>query len=157
MIGKGNFYEPVIHVPLIAVPPGGCAAPRRFDRLVEVMDVAPTVLDYAGVAIPPQTQATSFRPVLEGGDGGHDAVLSEYTINNQSVSGKCLCGDRYKYVVWDYEGGGEFYDLRKDPHERRNLWNDPACRDERDRHAELLLRRLMASERPYAAGREEPY
>ena len=156
MFGKGNFYEPVVHVPLIARPPGGCQ-PRRFGGLIEVMDIAPTVLDYAGVTRPPQMQATSFRSVLEGGDGGHQAVLSEYTFNDQRVNGKCLVTERYKFVFWDTDDGGEFYDLQEDPGELRNLYDDPAHRSERDRHAELLLQRLMGSEAGYCGRRTDHY
>ena len=157
MRGKSNFYEPVIHVPMIVRPPAGGVSGRRFNGLMEVMDIAPTVLDYAGVAIPEQMQATSFRPVLEGGEGGHDAILSEYTTNDKAINGKCLCTDRYKYALWDVERGGEFYDLQEDPLELRNLYYDPASREERDHHAEKLLDRLMRSEKPYTGGRERPY
>jgi len=156
-MGKGAFYEPVIHAPLIATPPGGAQNPGHFEGLIETMDIAPTILDYAGVDRPEQMQATSFRPVLEGGEGGHDAVLCKYTVNNQAFSGKCLRTARFKYALWTEEDGGEFYDLQEDPGELRNLWNDPAYRDERDRHAELLLKHLMNTERPYVAHRTEHY
>jgi len=84
-------------------------------------------------------------------------VLSEYTTNDQLISGKCLITERYKYILWDTEQGGEFYDLREDPGELRNLYCDPAYRTERDRHAELLLAHLMHSEIGYCDGRTEPY
>jgi len=154
--GKGNFYEPVVHVPLIARPPGGCS-PRRCTELVEVMDIAPTILDYAGQPHPPQMPAQSFRTILTGGSGSREGVLSEYTPNDPLISGKCLITERYKYILWDTEQGGEFYDLREDPGELRNLYCDPAYRTERDRHAELLLAHLMHSEIGYCDGRTEPY
>jgi len=154
--GKSLFYEQVAHVPLIARPPGGCAG-RHVDSLMEVMDLAPTILDYAGIAKPREMQAITFRPILEGGEGGHDYVLSEYTTNNQSFSGKCLVGKRYKYILWDMEDGGEFYDLQEDPRELRNLYYDPAHRAERDRYAEMLLHRLMHSEVGYNGYRENAY
>ena len=154
--GKGNFYEPVAHVPLIARPPGGCDG-HHVRSLMEVMDIAPTVLDYAEITHPREMTAVSFRPILEGGEGGHEAVLSEYTTNNQSFSGKCLVTDRYKYIYWNTEHGGELYDLQEDPTELRNLYYDPAYTEVRDRHAELLLERLMASEAGYNHGRSEHY
>ena len=51
-LGKGNFFEPVIRVPLIVVPPGGIAGGREVPGLVESFDVAPTCLDYAMAEIP---------------------------------------------------------------------------------------------------------
>jgi arylsulfatase len=156
MFGKGNFYEPVVHVPLIARPPGGCDA-RRISSLMEIMDVAPTFLDYAGLETPREMQATSFRPGLEGGEAGHEAVLSEFTTNDQAIDGKCLVTDRYKYIYWNVERGGEFYDLQEDPREINNRYYDPAYRDERDRHAEMLLAHLMRSEVGHNAYRPECY
>jgi len=156
-MGKGNFYEPVIHAPLIATPPGGVGTPGRCDGLTEVMDIAATILDYAGVPKPEQMRAVSFRPALEGNPFGHDSVLCEYTNNNQTMSGKCLRTERYKYALWTCEDGGEFYDLREDPEERRNLWREPAYREERNRHAEMLIRKLTESEMGYTGGRREAY
>ena len=156
MFGKSRFYEPVMRVPLIVRPPAGCA-PRRFDDLIEVMDIAPTVLDYAGISIPPEMQAASFRPVIEGGNGGHDVVLSEWSSHDLRINGKCLRTKRYKYILWDTERGGEFYDLQEDPRELRNRYYDPACREERDRHAEMLLAHLMYSEKRYCGRKTEPY
>ncbi|MBN2452037.1 MAG: sulfatase-like hydrolase/transferase [Lentisphaeria bacterium] len=156
MFGKGNFYEPVVHVPLLARPPGGCAG-RPFDGLVEVMDIAPTILEYAGIERPREMQAVSLRPILEGGAGGHGAVLSEYTSNDRAIHGKCLVTERFKYILWNVGQGGEFYDLAGDPQETRNLYYDPRWRDERDRHAEMLLAHLMQSETGYNAWRTAPY
>ncbi len=154
--GKSLFYEPVARVPLIARPPGGCRG-RHVVGLTEVMDLAPTILDYAGIPRPREMQATSFRPILEGGDGGHRCVLCEYTTNDQRINGKCLVTERYKYILWDGEDGGEFYDLREDPCELRNLYHDPACRAERDRHAEFLVKHLMRSEIGYNDYRRAAY
>ena len=156
LFGKCTFYEPVLRVPLLARPPGGGVG-RRCRSLLEVMDVAPTLLDYAGVAIPAEMQAKSFRDVLEGGPGGHAAVLAEYTDNARTLNGKCLVTERGKYVLWDGPQGGEFYDLQQDPGELHNRYYDPAYRDERDRHAELLLAHLMHSEAGYTANRREHY
>ncbi|MCK5803763.1 MAG: sulfatase-like hydrolase/transferase [Lentisphaeria bacterium] len=154
--GKGNFYEQVAHVPLIARPPGGCKG-RRCTGLAEVMDLAPTILDYAGVDRPREMSAISFRPALEGGEFGHDSVLSEFTTNDQSINGKCLVSGTWKYVVWDTERGGELYDLESDPRELRNLYYDPRFSEVRDEMAEKLLTRLMRSEAGYNNYREERY
>ncbi|HRU06468.1 MAG TPA: sulfatase-like hydrolase/transferase [Candidatus Brocadiia bacterium] len=156
MYGKGNFYEPVSRVPMIARPPGGCAR-RRVGRVAETMDVAATFLDYAGVAQPREMQARSFRPALEAGEYGHEAALSEYTTNDQKINGKCLVTERFKYVYWDAGEGGELYDLAEDPLERRNLYYEGSHRETRDRMAEMLLERLMQSERGYLGGREGHY
>jgi arylsulfatase A-like enzyme len=72
--GKSDtFLEPVIHVPYLVVPPGGGAAgaarpapaPRTYDGFVEHVDLAPTILDYAGIEHPQELPGYSLRPVLE--------------------------------------------------------------------------------------------
>lgn len=156
LFGKGTFYEPVMRVPLIARPPGGCRG-SVCDGLMEVMDIAPTILDYAGVPRPAEMQARSFRPVLEGGPGGHEAVLSEYTTNDRRINGKCLVTEHFKIVLWDVEQGGELYDLQADPGELRNLYYEPSWQTERDRLLERLLAQVMRSEAGYTAGRTRHY
>ena len=159
MAGKCTFYEPVLNVPLFVIPPGGAPDPIRYASPVENMAIAPTILDYAGVAAPPQMQAVSLRPAIEGDPAPlFDGILSEYTTNNQAINGKCLRTDRYKIALWDYEDGGEFYDLEEDPGERTNQWNNPDYRDIRDALMEKLVHRLAGSERPVPiSGRPEPY
>lgn len=63
-----TLHEASTRVPLIIKPPGGRAdvvEPRWIDS-VSLVDIAPTVLDYAGVDGPAQPHGSSLRPVLEG-------------------------------------------------------------------------------------------
>lgn len=150
MWGKGNFYEPVIHAPLIVRPPASAAPPRRrFDGLVENMDIAATVLDYAGVEIPRQMQAASLRPIIEGHDAGKESILCEFASDDDGVRGKCIRTERFKYAFWGRDLMGEFYDLQSDPDERCNLIDDPASQAEIRRHQVLLLEKLSRSEKFY--------
>ena len=147
--GKTVFHDGVIRVPLIPVPPAGepVQPATVLDGLTEVMDLCPTILDYARAAIPDEIQAVSVRQRLEAGAGGADDILSEFTGADRKINGKCLRTDRYKYICWT-DDIGEFYDLREDPLERRNLWRDPDSRDLVQEHERLLLQRLLKSERP---------
>ena len=149
MMGKGNFYEEVIRVPMIAVPPGGNAPPRRIAGLVETTDLAPPILDYAGVAIPPQMPTQSLRPLIEGDGEAREAILCEYLTNDQARKGKCVRTERYKYAFWGREHPPEFYDLQEDPDEMRNLYGDPRYAEEIARHKDILLDRLLKSEQFY--------
>src|SRR5690606_23644311 len=129
--GKGNFLEPVIRVPLVVKPlkqgAGASGGSRAVvSDLVELIDIAPTILDYAGARIPSSVQGKSLRTALEGGGHGKEAVLCEYTTNKQDRHGKCLRTERYKFVYWAPDGERELYDLQEDPDEFTNLANDPA-------------------------------
>jgi len=148
MMGKGNFYESVIRVPTIVVPPGAKANRSRISDVVEVFDLAATILDYAGCQIPDSMEAKSWRPLLDGEGAGKECALCEYTNNDQTLSGKCLRTERYSYAYWGVEQGEEFYDLVDDPLQLRNLATDPAYRHLVDEHRLLLLDKLMNSERP---------
>lgn len=147
-LGKGNFYEQVIHAPFLARAPG-CAEGTVTDSLIETSDLAATVLDYCGLRLPPEMSAQSLRPLLEGRPGGRDSVLCEYTTNDKSRSGKCLRTRDFKYAFWGADQPEEAYDLAADPAETRNVASDPAYADRVAEHRRLLLDRLMASEEGY--------
>jgi arylsulfatase len=147
-MGKGVFHESVLRVPLIVVPPGKAERPRRCDELVEAMDIAPTILDYAGVDVPDTMQARSLRPRIEHGAGrGMQCVLSEYASNDRQIHGKCIRTRRHKYVCWANDIG-ELYDLQADPTESRNLWVKPGSAALVQQYERMLLEKLLASEKP---------
>jgi arylsulfatase A-like enzyme len=108
------------------------------------IDVAPTLLDFAGVDIPAAMQGRSWRPVLEGRDPqGRDHWLYEYFWEKNFPWDPTQYGirtRRFKYIRYpdighadpDYPMKGELpaeelYDLENDPLEMRNLANDPAA------------------------------
>ena len=66
--GKGYpAHDAASRVPLIISAPGGMPAQRR-DDIVEAVDIVPTLLDLAGIQIPPTLQGSSLASVLEGGE-----------------------------------------------------------------------------------------
>jgi arylsulfatase A-like enzyme len=82
---------------------------------------------------------------------GKEAVLSDNVDNGQRRRQKCLRTERFKYVITtDTETGerfAELYDMEADPRELVNVAGEAAYADEVRRHAELLLERLMVTER----------
>ena len=158
MLGKGNFTEQVIRAPYIVVPPGSESGagmrpegPRPVDSLVEHIDLAPTILDYAGIPQPGELPGISLRPILESPMPTNqpptkDTILCEYVSNDRRHRSKCLRTARYKYVYAGRDNPVEFYDLERDPQELVNVAGDPAYQDEVQRHAELLLDRLLTTE-----------
>ena len=150
LMGKGNFYEEVIRVPLVVVPPGkacarGQGSGHQVSGLVETSDLAPTFLDYAGVEIPPQMPTRSLRPLLEGRGDTRESVLCEYMSNDRGRMGTCVRTERWKYAFWGREHAAELYDLQEDPEELRNLAGDSAHRAEEDELRDLMLDRLQTS------------
>lgn len=146
LYGKGSFLEPISRLPAFIVPPGSREG-RRFAGLVEMFDFAPTILDYAGVAIPEGMSARSLRGEIETGAGGRDCVFGEHVDNSRQWGGVYCRTDTHKLVLWssDDDGGGELYCLEEDPLERVNRYADPALRAVRDElQARIIARGVTA-------------
>ena len=150
--GKGTFWEPSARVPLIVVPPTGQArtpvVEDVVEDVVETFQIAPTILDYAGVPIPEAMAATSLRPVIEGKANLPGMALSDYIHGDRVTRGTALITNRYKYAYWGRELGSEFYDLQEDPHEFRNLAHDPAAQARMREYHGLLTERLLSTTTP---------
>ncbi len=117
------------------------AAPAGFvsDALVELVDIAPTLLELAGLSLPQGMQGRSLLPILNGDAPPHqhrDFVRCEYyRALNPDIPGRAqyegsyatMYRDRsHKIVVYHGHEQGELYDLEKDPGEFENLWDDRA-------------------------------
>jgi arylsulfatase A-like enzyme len=156
--GKGNFYEPVAHVPCIVVPPrqpaGGAKSARGpagiHDGLIEMFDLAPTALDYAGVAVPEHMAARSLRPLIEAGAPGRPAAYGDYVTNDRETACAYCATERYKLALWTTgdERVGELYDLQEDPGELTNRYDDPALGAVRRELTEMILQRRLQVDCP---------
>jgi arylsulfatase A-like enzyme len=132
LVLKGcRFYEGAVHVPLIISWPGHFRQGLRSDALVELADIAPTLLDVVGLPISENVHGMSLLPILRGqADPAvhHDFVRCEYhdALDRPFAShANMICDGRYKLVVYHGHTIGELYNLRDDPHEFRNLWDEP--------------------------------
>ena len=145
LIEKGcRFYEGLVRVPLIFSWPGQVKAGLQSDALVELMDIAPTLLEAAGLDIPEHVQGRSLWPLLTGRAEQHkDFVRSEYfdAIQAADHSRATMYRDRrHKLVVYHGHGLGELYDLDNDPGEFDNLWDS-----EKDLRHELVAKSFDAT------------
>ena len=127
-----HFYDEAVRVPLILSWPGRFRAGLRADALVELVDLAPTLLEAAGVDVPASMQARSLVPILTGqADPSvhREAVYSEYynAWTHRHSYATMLRTHREKIVVYHGVDEGELYDLDAAPHEFDNLWDDPRC------------------------------
>ncbi len=141
------FYEGAIRVPLIFNWPGKIKANRQ-EALVELMDLPQTILDLAGLPHHPGMQGKSLAPLLTGEqveDYHKDDIYCEsYNActghNGDSAHpafATMIRTERYKLVVAHNLNTGELYDLKEDPNEFNNRWNDPLHADIKNK---LLLR-----------------
>ena len=131
----GFFYECNVHVPLIFSCPGLIKEGLRSDALVELMDVAPTVLELLELPVPQYMQAKSLAGILTGKSDPHhhkDCVYAEYyysALLSNKVYATMYFDGRYKMIVHHDDPVSELYDLETDPQEFDNLWGRPEYQD----------------------------
>jgi arylsulfatase A-like enzyme len=126
-------YEESVRCPLVVSHPARVDPGRGVSAFALSIDIAPTLLDAAGLAIPPGVQGRSLLPHLAGPPtGGRDAFLIEYHGHENpfpwiaNIDYRAVRFGRYKYIRWvRHDDAHELYDLEADPLERRNLADDP--------------------------------
>lgn len=135
LIQKGcRFYEGLVRVPLIFSLPGHFESSLKSDALVELLDIAPTLLELAGLKAPDRMQGRSLLPILQGKaskDHHRDFVRCEYydAVDMPDATFATMYRDRsHKLVVYHGHQHGELYDLEADPGEFENLWDGPGSR-----------------------------
>ncbi len=129
---KRMMYEECLRTPLLIRYPKGIKKGLVSDALVMNVDFAPTLLDYAGVAIPDDMQGVSLKPVIENGGKAlpdwRDAVYYHYYEYPSWHMVKRHYGirtDRYKLIhFYNDIDEWELYDLQKDPKEMRNVYGE---------------------------------
>lgn len=140
--GKGYpAHDQASRVPLILRGPGIEATGQTNSGLTEALDVLPTLLELAGIQIPPWVQGQSLLPRLQADAAGKEAALTEHT------GWKSLRTDRYRYVLHD-DGTENLYDLAAEWGDYRDVAGDAGYAADLAEHRHLLARRLLSMERP---------
>lgn len=142
--GKGMpAHDCISRVPFILRWPEGISSPRRtVSKIVEGVDLVPTILEAAGIQVPYHIQGCSLISALE--DRGFDGKSSALT---EGMRAKTIRTDRYRYV--SYADGREMlFDLEKDPHGYRNLAGEAGYADILAELRHEMLKRLIQIERP---------
>jgi arylsulfatase len=147
------FYDCLTRVPLIVRWPKRFKGGTRIDSLVELVDIAPTLLDGAGIPVPAGMQGRSLMPLLTGKTQKHrDSVYMEYFDANAIFEippmMSCVRTDKWKLNFCDKPRSGELYDLEKDPGEFHNLWNDAHHKDTQEMMLQNLVARMIETTDP---------
>ena len=146
MLGEHDYqdkrwmYEESQRMPFLVRYPQSIPAGQKLDAVVENVDFAPTMLEFAGAQIPDSVQGRSFKSLLETGREPSDwkqAAYYRYWMHMVHHDNPAHVGIRTKthkliyYYGCNYDAGyqtppgWELYDLVNDPHETRNLYDDP--------------------------------
>lgn len=150
-LGEHNYYdkrwmfEESLRMPFLVRYPPEISAGGVNDDIIINADFAETFLDWAGVPIPPDMQGRSFRSNLAGRTPSdwRKAMYYRYWMHVEDPNVPAHYGirtKRYKLIFyyglplgmkgatesWRTNPGWELYDLKKDPQELSNVYNEPA-------------------------------
>ena len=128
-------YEESIRIPLLMRYPPIIKAGSTPKSFALAIDFAPTFVELAGGAIPPQYQGRSLLPLLKGAAPAdwRKAFLVEYYSDTvfprvRKMGYKAVRDDRWKYIHYtDRQNADELYDLQNDPYELKNIIHDSAA------------------------------
>lgn len=150
---KRDAFETSIRVPLLAWAPGAIKPGTVVTQMVQNIDLAPSLLEAAGVSVPantPRMDGRSFWPLLQGRTvPWRSHILYEYHWEwnfPATPTTFALRTDRWKYIyyhgIWDRDS---LHDLQTDPHERHNLIHVPAFAAQAEKLRTQLFAELAAS------------
>ncbi len=127
---KRLMYEPSIRVPMMLRYPGHVPAGTKSSEMVLNLDVAPTMLQIAGLPVPAAMQGKSFLPLAEGHSipWRKDWLYEYYEYPGFENVRPCrgVRTARYKYIHFFLDPQEyELYDLEKDPSESANPYGKP--------------------------------
>ncbi len=148
MMGEHHLYnkcrpfEAASKVPFVIAPPRGTQGvkPGTDATPVAHMDMLPTFMELAGMAVPEHVQGKSLTPIIFGGTlKNRHYIHGEHTLPQQNEGWQYLTDGKEKYV-WESMSGEElFFDLQDDPKECQNLIDAP----ERQGSVEQWRKRLV--------------
>ena len=141
---RPNMFENSIRVPLLVRWPGVVKPGAQIDDNVSNIDTFATILGMTGIAMPADVKqrGVDFSPLLRGETMPPRDVFAQYDLHNGGFA--CMrmvrSADGAHKLVRHYLANGlnELYDLKNDPHERKNLYNSREARDVRDALQEKL-------------------
>jgi arylsulfatase A-like enzyme len=134
----GSLFEVGTRVPLIVLAPGAKANGQSVSPPVQSMDIYPTLCELCGLKPPTGLQGHSLKPLLDEPTAKWDHPA--FTIYGQTADnlGVAVRTGKYRYAEWKGgENGAMLFDVSADPHETKNLADDPKVADVRKQLAEL--------------------
>jgi arylsulfatase A-like enzyme len=155
---KRSTHNASIHVPLIFDGPGFRGA-QQIPELVGLIDVAPTLLEAAGVPVPASWKGRSLVPLVKDAEARAKWPQVQFIQISESMTGRALRTPDWTYCVADTTGNTkemraatyteyQMYDERGDPHELVNLAGRKEYREKAGELRELLKKMLAYAGEP---------
>jgi iduronate 2-sulfatase len=131
-----SLFDVGTRVPLLISMPGAKGNGKASPRIVESLDIYPTLAALCGLQAPGHVQGRSLRPLLDEPDAkwDHPAVSVSGGANKKLPFSRAIRDERWRYIEWSGpQGGKALIDEQNDPHERTNLIS-------KAEHAEIIRR-----------------
>ncbi|GEK46408.1 sulfatase [Bisbaumannia pacifica] len=153
MLKMGLHFQSVLRVPLIWHDPRRPGEGEVSERLGSAIDLAPTLLQRAGLRVPIGMQGQDLFGEVPAPDVlVEDPGIRVFRDSEARASIISLVTERWRLSLFEGEAGGELYDLKADPHELSNRWGDPAYQAVRlDLQARLSQRLIALRDRSLVA------
>lgn len=137
---KRSCHDGCTHIPMLAWGGPFARGGQRVEELVSLIDIPPTLLASAGVAVPEQFAGRTLTDVLDGAPA--DWPEEQLIQISESQCGRAIRTERWTYSVYDPDQPGHalngqryveqyLYDNHTDPHQKNNLIQDPALAEVR--------------------------
>ena len=139
---KNTLFDRSCRVPLLVAAPGVTGGQSRAS-IVELVDLYPTIADYAGTKPPHALAGQSLRPLIQSAAAKSDETAFTF-VSRGAAYGQAIRTPQWRYIQWS-DGSAELYDAAQDPGETRNLARAP-------QHASVVaqLSARLKSEVPYS-------
>lgn len=142
----GSLFEMGTRVPLIIAAPGVAGNGSSCPRIVQSLDIYPTLVELCGLPPQKEIEGASLAELLKTPDAKWDKpAFSIWSEDGQTIHGTAVRTEQWRYAEFGRNGahGAMLFDPQADPFEMNNLANG-------EKHASII-RELSALARPYAA------
>jgi len=134
-VQKLTPYDESVKVPFVVSCPKRVEAGLRDEvHLVSGLDLLSTMCDCAGIAAPPNARGRSLRPLLE----GKRPEWREFVPIELRTIGRVIRTGRFKYVTYQGDPIEQLFDMKADPWEMQNLFENPHYANVVRKHRKLL-------------------
>lgn len=146
----GSLWEQGTRVPFIILDPRAEGNGKSCPRIVELVDIYPTLADLCGLPVPQELDGVSLAPLLE--DPRKEWDRPAYTVWNEygkGITGVSVRTEDWRYAEFFGPGAGSYLtDPVNDPHELRNLAKDPNHKEVVERMHQLAVEYVKGEAMP---------
>jgi arylsulfatase A-like enzyme len=154
-----------MRVPMIIRYPRMFSAGKVVDKMALNIDIAPTLLNLAGVSIPSQMQGRSLTPLMTGqSTSWRNSFLYEYFEEVRYEPPKAppnilaVRTDTAKLIKWPgHPEWTELYNLKTDPYEMRNLYNVSSAATLKQQMLTIFDQQMAATQFKVPSGADYPF